>query len=133
MRLRAALVLPLLALVAGCGGSDSPEQVVRGWSDAINHDRNDDAAELIAPNAKIVQQGRAFLLLARADARRFNASLPCQGKIVALSTEGNRVRATFLLDNRGTFACGGVGTTDTAVFTIRHGRISVWELLPDAD
>ena len=105
---------------------------MRAWSDAINHDRNEDAAELIAPNAKIVQQGRAFLLPSRGDARRFNASLPCQGKIVALSMEGNRVRASFLLDNRGTFACGGVGTTDTAVFTIRHGRIAVWELLPDA-
>jgi hypothetical protein len=52
---------------------------------------------------------------------------------VALEAEGSRVTATFLLGNRGTFACGGVGTTDTAVFTIRHGRIAVWELLTDAD
>jgi hypothetical protein len=133
VRARLVGVLAFLALAGGCGGSRSPEQIVRAWSDAINHGQNDEAAELMAPNAKIVQQGRAFLLPARPDALRFNTSLPCQGRIVALSTDGNRVTASFLLDNRGTFACGGVGTTDTAVFTIRHGRIAVWELLPDAD
>jgi hypothetical protein len=125
----------VVALAAGCGdgGGGSPEEVVRGWSDAVNHGLNADAAAFFAVNAKVVQGRQAFILPTRAHASRFNASLPCQGKIVRLATEGSRVTATFLLDHRATFACNGVGTADTVVFTIRHGRIAVWERLEDGD
>lgn len=127
--------LAVIALVAGCGGSgsSSAKQVVRGWSDAVNHGLNDDAALFFAPNARVVQGRESFTLATQAEASRFNASLPCQGKIVRISADGDRVRATFLLDNRATFACNGVGTTDTVVFTIRDGKIAMWELLEDAD
>jgi hypothetical protein len=131
-RARIGGLLAALALAAGCGGpSLSPEEVVRGWSDAINHDLDEDAAAFFAPNAKVIQRGEEFTLATPDDARRFSASLPCQGKIVELSVDGDHVTATFLLDNRGTFACGGVGTTDTAIFTIADGKIAVWELVPD--
>jgi hypothetical protein len=32
---------------------------------------------------------------------------------------------------RGTFACPGPGTVDTAVFTVEDGKIVRWEQLPD--
>jgi limonene-1,2-epoxide hydrolase len=125
----AALVLALVA--AGCGGA-SPEEVVRAWSDALNHGLNDDAGALFAPKAVAVSgTGDEIVLTNQADAVAFSASLPCQGKIIALSTDGNRVTATFLLDMRGTFACPAPSTVDTTVFTVEDGKIVRWEQLPD--
>jgi hypothetical protein len=128
-RLAAALLFTLAA--AGCG-SVSPEEVVRRWSDALNHGLNGDAAELFAAGARAISgDGEVVVLRTRADAEGFNASLPCQGKIIAISREGARVTATFLLDQRGTFACPAPLTVDTAVFTIEDGKIVEWRQLPD--
>ena len=58
---RTALLL-LAALAAGCGGM-SPEDVVRQWSDALNHGLNDDAAVLFAPGAEAVSaEGEVIVL-----------------------------------------------------------------------
>jgi hypothetical protein len=131
VRVRHAAALALVLAAAGCGAA-SPEGVVRAWSDALNHDLNADAAALFAPNAVAVSgEGDEVVLRTPDDALRFNASLLCQGRIIALSSEGNRVTATFLLGMRGTFACPGPGTVDTAVFTVEDGRIVRWEQLPD--
>ena len=124
-----ALVLVLGA--AGCGGA-SAEEVVRAWSDALNHGLDGDAAALFAANAIAVSgTGEEVVLRTEDDATAFNASLPCQGKIIALSSDGNRVTATFLLDQRGTFSCPAPATVDTAVFTVEDGEIVRWEQLPD--
>jgi hypothetical protein len=126
----AALVLLVLG-TAGCGG-DSPEEVVRAWSDALNHGLNGDAGALFAAGAVAVSgTGEELVLSTREEAASFNASLPCQGKIIAISTEETRVTATFLLDMRGTFACPAPGTVDTAVITVEDGKIVRWEQLPD--
>jgi hypothetical protein len=118
-------------LAAGCGGV-SPEDVVRQWSDALNHGQNADAAAFFAPGARAVSaEGEVLVLGTRQDAERFNASLPCQGAIIAMSREENRVTTTFRLDQRGTFACPTPLTVDTTVFTIEDGKIVRWEQLPD--
>jgi hypothetical protein len=131
MRVRVASVLLLAAVAAGCGGT-TPEDVVRRWSDAVNHGQNADAAALFAPGAHAVSaEGETLLLDTRVEAERFNAALPCQGEIIAMSRDGNRVTATFRLDQRGTFACPAPLTVDTAVFTIEDGKIVRWEQLPD--
>ena len=131
MRARLLAACLLAAGAAGCGGT-SPEEVVRLWSDAVNHGLNADAAELFAPGAKAVSaEGEVVTLRTRRDAERFNALLPCQGKIIAMSREGHQVTATFRLDQRGTFACPAPLSVDTAVFTVEDGKIVRWEQLPD--
>jgi hypothetical protein len=128
---RAGSILLLAVLVSGCGGV-SPEDVVRRWSDALNHDQNAEAAALFAPGARAVSaEGDVLVLETQADAERFNASLPCQGEIIALSREGNQVTATFRLDQRSTFSCPAPLTVDTAVFVVEDGKIVRWEQLPD--
>jgi limonene-1,2-epoxide hydrolase len=105
---------------------------VRAWSDALNHGLNGDAAALFASGAIAVSgTGEEIVLRTRADATAFNASLACQGEIIAISTDANRVTATFRLDQRGTFSCPAPLTVDTTVFTVEDGKIVRWEQLPD--
>ena len=80
----------IAALAAGCGGV-APEDVVRKWSDALNHGLNDDAAALFAPGAEAVSaEGEVIVLRSPRDAERFNAALPCQGEIIAMSRQGHK-------------------------------------------
>jgi hypothetical protein len=132
VRARLAATL-LMALLAACGGGkSSPESVVRAWSKALNAGDNQGAADLFAPNAEIVQGPVVLRLRTHADAVVWNAGLPCSGKIVALSTRGATVTATFLLGNRPTSACDGPGHRTTAVFRIHGGKIVLWHHVPSA-
>ena len=124
-----ALVLVLGA--AGCGGA-SAEEVVRAWSDALNHGLDGDAAALFAADAIAVSgTGEEVVLRTEDDATGLQREPAVSGKIIALSQHGNRVTATFLLDQRGTFSCPAPATVDTAVFTVEDGKIVRWEQLPD--
>jgi SnoaL-like domain len=121
----------LLAVLAGCGGGKaSPESVVRAWSKALNAGDNQGAANLFAPGAQVVQGPVVIRLRTHADAVVWNAGLPCSGKIVALSTSGATVTATFLLGDRKTSPCDGPGHRATAVFRIRGGKIVLWHQVP---
>ena len=83
MRTAVAASLAAVALLAGCGsGAPSTESVVRAWSQALNDDDNERAADLFAPDAQVVQSGHELTLRTHADAVAWNASLPCSGKIV---------------------------------------------------
>jgi len=113
----------------GCAGSQSPEDVVRAWSKALNTGDNEAAADLFAPGAQIVQGGRTVRLETREDAVSWNASLPCSGRIVDIDTEGGTVTATFLLDDRTTSACDAPGAEATAAFRIEDGKIVLWHQL----
>ena len=127
-----AAVALVVALCAGCGGhARSPESVVRAWSAALDANDNASAAELFAPNAEVVQGGTVLRLRTHADALTWNRGLPCSGRIVALSTDGPTVTATFLLGNRAT-TCDAPGTRATAVFRVEHGKIVLWHQVPDA-
>jgi len=76
-----AILLGVLALTA-CGGSKSSSatDVVRAWSAALDRNDNEQAARLFADGAQVVQNGEETLLT-HADAVRWNAGLPCGGRI----------------------------------------------------
>jgi hypothetical protein len=136
-------------LVAGCGGGalvggqapvpepkrptyPPPELVVLDWSDALNHGLNADAATFFAEGARVVApDGRVVVLYTREEAERFNASVVCQGRVNSMSRSADRVTVSFILDNRGTFACPVPGAMDTSTFTVRQGKIVAWVLDPD--
>ena len=123
----------MLALLGGCGDSDpSATDVVRAWSDALNADRNDAAADLFAPGAIVAQGGTELRLADHDDALAWNEALPCNGRIVELSESEDVVRATFLLRDSQTSPCDGPGENATAVFTVREGKITRWEQLASA-
>jgi limonene-1,2-epoxide hydrolase len=127
LRLFLALSLVSAVALAGCGGgSRSPESVVRAWSTALNAGDNEGAANLFARNAEVVQGADVFRLRTHQDAVAFNASLPCSGRIVAISTDGEDATAEFVLGDRKTSRCDGPGQRAAAVFRVRHGKIVLW-------
>jgi limonene-1,2-epoxide hydrolase len=131
LRFSRALAVLLVLFAAACGGGPpSPESVVRAWNEALNSGDNEGAAELFAPNARVIQAGRVYTLSNLDLAIAFNAGLPCSGEIVEISTRGDTVTATFSLGHRETSRCDAPGAEVTAVFEIRDGRIVVWEQLP---
>jgi hypothetical protein len=131
VRILAALGLLIAVLLAGCGGTGaaSPLSVVRAWSTAINRGDDEAAGALFAPGAVVVQAAETTLGT-HADAVRWNAALPCAGRIVGLSTDGNEVTATFVLGTRPGHVCDGPGQQAAAIFTIDHGKITLWHQVP---
>jgi limonene-1,2-epoxide hydrolase len=123
----------LALLLSGCGGGAmTPEEVVRAWSRALNGGDNEAAADLFAPGAQVIQGGRVLRLSTHADAVGWNASLPCSGRIVELTTDEDTVTATFLLDDRPASACDAPGARATAAFEVEDGRIVLWHQLDSA-
>jgi len=125
-RLPALSLLFVLALTACGGGSASPESVVRAWSQSINSDDNEAAARLFAEGAEVIQGERVLTLRTHRDALAWNEALPCSGTIVSISTRGDDATATFLLGDRERSRCDGPGSTATAVFRVREGKIVLW-------
>ena len=120
--------------VSACGGGDpSAESVVRAWSEAINADDSAGAARLFADGARVVQGGDVRRLDSFAEARAWNASLPCAGRIVRLAERGDTVRVTFVLGRRRRqTACDAPGERAQALFRVRDGRIVLWHQLDPA-
>lgn len=123
----------LAVAVASAGGaiaarsSASPAAVARAWSKALNANDSVRAAELFAPNARIVQRAVDVRLTSRALAIAFNASLPCAGRVVAVTVHGNRAVATFVLGERPKHHCDEPGVKAAALFIVRGGKITLWE------
>jgi limonene-1,2-epoxide hydrolase len=127
----AGLLLLVLALTA-CGShkAQTPTQVARAWSAALNRNDNKAAAALFAGNAHVVQ-GDDEILGSRDDATRWNAALPCGGTIVAITVERtDEVLVTFQLKERPGHACDGPGQEAAAVFRVEHGKIVLWHQVP---
>jgi len=119
--------LAMLALSAGCGsGAPSTESVVRAWSEALNHDDNNTAANLFARGAKVVQPGGVLTLRTHRDAVAWNAALPCSGRILSIRSRGETATATFLLGDRRHSRCDGPGEQATAIFKVVGGKIVLW-------
>jgi limonene-1,2-epoxide hydrolase len=104
--------------------------VVRAWSQALNENDNERAADLFARDAQVVQAGRELTLKTHADAVAWNAALPCSGKIVSIESHGNTATATFLLDNRRHSSCDGPGERASAIFKVVKGKIVLWHQTP---
>ena len=73
--LAAALVLAL-ALVAGCGGGDSPEDAVQAYYDAATDEDAEAVCELLS--AATIEEIEAHRLGLRDDASRRSASAACR-------------------------------------------------------
>ena len=131
MTVRVAGLVALAAFVlTSCGGGDpSPQSVVRAWSEAVNSDDNEGAARLFADGARVVQGASVRRLETFAEARDWNAALPCAGRILSLSERGDTVRATFLLGNRRRSRCDGPGARALALVRVRDGKIVLWHQL----
>ena len=128
MRSVAAALALTVALGGRAGaGTASPEEVVRSWSEALNADDNDGAADLFAGGAEVVQAGMSYRLSRHDDAVRWNAALPCDGKIVELEVDEDEVTTVFVLSDSNTTPCDAPGAKVTAIFTVRDGKIVRWE------
>jgi limonene-1,2-epoxide hydrolase len=124
---RLAVVAIGAILLPACGSSDpSAESVVRAWSQALNSDDNERAADLFAPGAEVVQAGRVLNLRSHTDAVAWNAALPCAGRIVSIKTAGKTATATFKLGDRPSSRCDGPGQRATAIFRVVKGKIVLW-------
>ena len=124
---RIAIMLAAL-LLAGCGGhkAQSAEQIARSWTAALDRSDNEAAARLFADGARIVQNGE-LTFSTHADAVRWNASLPCGGKIVSVSRRNaTDVLVVFSLEGRPQHACDSPGQTAAALFRVRDGKIVLW-------
>ena len=99
---------------------------MRAWSQELNAGDNDAAGNLFAPGATVVQAGTTLRLETHADAVRWNAALPCSGKLVSITTKGDTARATFVLGDRQKSKCDGPGEHATAVFRVHKGKIVLW-------
>ncbi len=151
---RVSVRLPLAALIAAtllsaCGGGDeeatTPEPGEES-TDAVTGDANADDVEVIDEWAKVltkgdteaaaeffalpstVENGPTLRLQTAADARLFNASLPCGAELTAAQSEGEFTTATFELTERpGPGVCGdGTGNEAQTTFVIEDGKIVEW-------
>jgi limonene-1,2-epoxide hydrolase len=125
-----ALGAALAVAAAGAGAvsaGQKPAAVVRAWSAALNSNRHEAAAQLVALSAHIVQAGVDVRLTSHALARGFNEALPCAGRITRLDVTGNRVVATFVLGERPQHRCDAPGLKAAALFEIRNGKIVLWQ------
>ena len=134
--MRWTTIILIAVALAGCGGhkSASAEQVARAWSAALNSGDNEAAAQLFAKGALIVQNG-SETLETHTDAVRWNAGLPCGGRITRLERHGkDEVIAQFELTERPKHNCDARSSATAAVFQVKDGKIVTWhqaELGPD--
>jgi limonene-1,2-epoxide hydrolase len=129
---RLVLVGAAVALVAAApaAAAGKPRDVVRAWSAALNANDNERAAKLFAPNARVIQPGIDVPLTSHKLAVLFNDSLPCAGRVVAISVKGNRATATFILGQRPKHRCDAPGAKAAALFVVRAGKIVLWQQVP---
>jgi limonene-1,2-epoxide hydrolase len=127
VRLSLACLAVAAVLLPGCGSSPpSTESVVRAWSQALNTGDNEQAANLFAPGAEVVQPGQVLTLRTHTEAVQWNSRLPCAGRIVSIETQGQTATATFELGDRPHSRCDGPGQRATAVFKVIKGKIVLW-------
>jgi hypothetical protein len=136
-----------LGALGGCdlSSSDDPEpatsaaprvghysyeaRVIRGWLLALERMDYDGAAYYFAPGA-IIDQGDPYRLHDQADARAFNAALPCRADLVDLRHERGKVLASFRLRRGPGGDCSGVVKVR---YTIRNGKFTEWRQLPSEE
>jgi hypothetical protein len=151
MRRTAFLAVVLVATLAGCGSGDeeggsapaakTPQggeipgdadeatvEVIYRWSEALRRGDIDAAAASFAIPSVAENPPLLAHIDSEAEARLFNESLPCGGRLIRARSEGDFTTATFRLTERpGQGSCGeGTGNTARAAFVIRGGKIVEW-------
>jgi limonene-1,2-epoxide hydrolase len=127
VKVRFLLVAAVAATTAGCGSSPpSTESVVRAWSQALNSEDNQGAANLFAPGAEVVQGDQVVTLRTHAQAVEWNRALPCSGRIVSIKSTGQTATAIFELADRSNSRCDGPGQRATAIVRVVKGKIVLW-------
>jgi len=130
---RCAVLALVLAPAATAAGVDSPaatKRVVHAWSNRLNAYDNAGAARLFARPAVFVQSGGALRLRTYADIALWHRLLPCAGRIVSISVEGEYATAVFVLANGKHRRCDAPGQKAAAVFRVHRGKIVSWEQVP---
>ena len=135
---RLFLIVAALQLAACGGGDDTTSEVPGGadpaavaviedWADTLREGDVDGAAEFFAIPSLAVN-GLALEIDDVADARRFNASLPCGAILEEAVEEDGLTVATFELTERpGPGTCGsGTGAEAKTAFRIEDGKITEW-------
>ena len=118
---------------AGSGAASaaqSPAQVVRAWSVALNKNDNEGAARLFAVGARVVQPGVDVRLTTHRLAVEFNTALPCAGAITRIQPKYGGLVATFVLGERPKHRCDGPGAKAAALFVVSGGKIVLWAQVP---
>jgi len=118
------------AAVGEIPGDADPEavEVISTWSEALRRGDIDAAAGLFAIPS-VAENGPILARIdSEAEARLFNESLPCGGRLIRAEGEGEFTTATFRLTERpGPGTCGpGTGQTAETAFVIRDGEIVEW-------
>ena len=102
--------------------------MIDAWARTLRRGDIDGAAGYFALPS-VTENGPQLLRITdRAQARLFNASLPCGAKLIRATDEGDFTVATFRLTERpGPGTCGtGVGHTAQTEFVIKDGLIKEW-------
>jgi hypothetical protein len=148
---------PLIAILAaslalaGCGSDDSDGEsteepssvpggadpaaveVIEAWSSTLREGDVEGAAEFFALPSDARNGPIAIHITERADAVRFNESLPCGAVLERAVDHAGVVVATFRLTERpGEGRCGdGTGGLARTAFRIADGEILEWVRFPD--
>jgi hypothetical protein len=142
-------VLAAAIALAACGGGDGDSggersqsagrsgpaavKVIRDWADTLRRGDVEGAARFFAVPSVVSNGTPPITLRSLADAREFNAGLPCGARLVNTSSAGRFTTATFRLTERpGRGRCGtGTGLTAKTTFVISGGKIREWRRVPD--
>jgi hypothetical protein len=148
-RLLAGTAVALLGLCAGCGGTGDQTitgsvglgpgtvpggadradvAVIEGWVNSLRRGDIGKAASYFALPS-VAENGAIVNIRTGAQAKLFNASLPCGARLIRAVTNGKFTTGTFRLTDRpGPGAgCGpGVGGRAQTSFVIREGKIEQW-------
>jgi hypothetical protein len=123
----------LLAAFCGSGSRPSPSSppCSPAAARALRHRRASCArgarsSTRATPGAEVVQAQTELKLRTLQQAIRWNASLPCSGRIVSIQTDGDTATATFVLGNRQQSKCDGPGQRATTIVRVHKGKIVLW-------
>ena len=125
-----ALVLVPAATAAGVDSPAATKRVVHAWSDRLNAYDNAGAARLFGRPAVFVQGSGVLRLRTYAAIALWHSLLPCAGRIVSISVNGEYATVVFVLANGKHRRCDAPGEKAAAVFRVHHGKIVSWEQIP---
>jgi hypothetical protein len=103
---------------------------VRAWSARLNDYDNAGVARLFAHPAVFVQGGSTLRLETSAQIALWHRLLPCAGRIVSITVDGEIATAVFRLANGRHRHCDAPGQKAAAMFRVRHGKILAWVQVP---